>query len=288
MRRMSAAPQFQFDDEHDELLDGKMGFLEHLDELRKRLIRACIALAIGMLVAFAFVDRLADFVLQPTLRMLPPGSALIVTKPGENFSFYLDVAFIGGLVLAAPFIMFQVWRFIAPGLRASEKKLVIPFIALSVLGTLGGALFSHYVLYPGMIGFFTTFKSRHVLFMPRIEDTFDLYKNMIVGMVAVFQLPTLVFFLARMRLVTARFLWRNIKYAILIIFIIAAVLTPSADPWNQTVFAAPMIALYVLSIGIAWIVRPRREREPAPGETNKLRLVIGAMAIEQAVKRRRA
>ncbi len=288
MRRMSAAPQFQFDDEHDELLDGKMGFLEHLDELRKRLIRACIALAIGMLVAFAFVDRLADFVLQPTLRMLPPGSALIVTKPGENFSFYLDVAFIGGLVLAAPFIMFQVWRFIAPGLRASEKKLVIPFIALSVLGTLGGALFSHYVLYPGMIGFFTTFKSRHVLFMPRIEDTFDLYKNMIVGMVAVFQLPTLVFFLARMRLVTARFLWRNIKYAILIIFIIAAVLTPSADPWNQTVFAAPMIVLYVLSIGIAWIVRPRREREPAPGETNKLRLVIGAMAIEQAVKRRRA
>jgi len=285
---MSGVPQFRLEDKDDEPLDGTMGFLEHLDELRKRLIRACIALAIGMLVAFAYVDRLADFVLQPTLRMLPPGSALIITKPGENFSFYLDVAFIGGLVLAAPFIMFQVWRFIAPGLRVSEKKLVVPFLALSVLGTLGGALFSHYVLYPGMIGFFTTFKSRHVLFMPRIEDTFDLYKNMIVGMVAVFQLPTLVFFLARMRLVTARFLWRNIKYAILIIFIIAAVLTPSADPWNQTVFAAPMIVLYVLSIGIAWVVGPTRDREPAHGETNKLRLVIGAMALEQAVVRRRA
>jgi len=288
MRRMSGVPQFRLEDKDDEPLDGTMGFLEHLDELRKRLIRACIALAIGMLVAFAYVDRLADFVLQPTLRMLPPGSALIITKPGENFSFYLDVAFIGGLVLAAPFIMFQVWRFIAPGLRVSEKKLVVPFLALSVLGTLGGALFSHYVLYPGMIGFFTTFKSRHVLFMPRIEDTFDLYKNMIVGMVAVFQLPTLVFFLARMRLVTARFLWRNIKYAILIIFIVAAVLTPSADPWNQTVFAAPMIVLYVLSIGIAWLVGPTRDCGPAHGETNKMRLVIGAMALEQAVVRRRS
>jgi len=289
MRRMSAAPEFQFDDEDDELQGGKMGFLEHLDELRKRLIRACIALAIGMLVAFAFVERIADFVLQPTLRMLPPGSALIITKPGENFSFYLDVAFIGGLVLAAPFIMFQVWRFIAPGLRASEKKLAVPFVALSVLGTLGGALFTHYVLYPGMIGFFTTFKSRHVLFMPRIEDTFDLYKNMIVGMVAVFQLPTLVFFLAKLRIVTARFLWRHFQYAVLIIFILAAALTPSTDPWNQTVFAAPMVVLYVLSIGIAWIVGPKREADAAAhGESTKLRLVIGAMVLDQAVKHRRA
>jgi sec-independent protein translocase protein TatC len=284
MRGMSTAPQFQLRDEDDDVQDGKMGFLEHLDELRKRLIRACIALAVGMLVAFAFVDRLADFVLQPTLRMLPPGSTLIITKPGENFSFYLDVAFIGGVVLAAPFIMFQVWRFIAPGLRASEKRMVVPFVLLTVLGTIGGALFTHYVLYPGMIGFFSTFKSRHVTFMPKIEDTFDLYKNMIVGMVAVFQLPTLVFFLARMRLVTARFLWRHFDYAILVIFILAAVLTPSVDPWNQTVFAAPMIVLYVLSIGIAWIVGPKREKASSTqAESNTLRLVVGAMVIDQAL-----
>ena len=266
-----------------------MGFLEHLDELRKRIIRACIALAVGMVVAFAFVERLGDFVLEPTLRMLPPGSTLIITKPGENFSFYLDVAFIGGLVLAAPFITFQLWRFIAPGLRASEKKMIVPFVLLTVLGTLGGAAFAHYVLYPGMIGFFSTFKSRHVTFMPRIEDTFDLYKNMIIGMVAVFQLPTLIFFLAKMGMVTARFLWRNIKYAILIIFIIAAVLTPTADPWNQTLFAAPMVVLYVLSIGIAWIVGPKREKGTASsGDSAKLRLVIGAMVIDQARKHRRS
>ena len=106
-----------------------------------------------------------------------------------------------------------------------------------------------------------------------------------IGMVVVFQMPTLVFFLAKMRLVTARFLWRNIKYAILIIFILAAVLTPSTDPWNQTVFAAPMIALYLLSIGIAWLVGPKREKEASEQtDSTKLRLVIGAMVIDQARK----
>jgi Sec-independent protein secretion pathway component TatC len=134
-----------------------------------------------------------------------------------------------------------------------------------------------------------TFKSRHVTFMPRIEDTFDLYKNLVIGMVAVFQLPTLVFVLARMQVVTARFLWRNIKYAILIIFIVAAVLTPSPDPWNQTAFAAPMIVLYLLSIGIAWIVAPKRAKEtPGDAESSaKLRLVIAATVVDQARKHRR-
>jgi sec-independent protein translocase protein TatC len=121
--------------------------------------------------------------------------------------------------------------------------------------------------------------------MPRVEDTFELYKTLLIGMVAVFQIPTLVFFLAKMRLVTARFLWRNIKYAIFIIFIIAAVLTPTTDPWNQTVFAAPMIGLYLISIGIAWLVGPKREGEASnTGDSHKLRLVIGAMVIDQARK----
>jgi sec-independent protein translocase protein TatC len=116
--------------------------------------------------------------------------------------------------------------------------------------------------------------------MPRVEDTFDLYMMMLLGMAVVFQIPTVVFFLAKMRLVTARFLWRNFQYAILIIFIVAAVLTPSVDPWNQTLFAAPMIALYVLSIGIAWLVAPRPGTDTSLDP--KLKLVIGAMVIDQA------
>jgi len=268
----------------DDAADGRMGFLEHLDELRQRLIRACIALVAGMLVAFLFVNRIADFVLAPTLRTLPPGTDLIATRPGETFSFYLNVALIGGVVLAAPFVMYQVWRFIAPGLYAKEKKLVVPFLALTTLGTLGGVLFTHYVMFPAMMAFFATFSSSRLRFLPRLEDTFDLYVNMVLGMVVVFQIPTVVLFLAKMRLVTARFLWRHFKEAVLLIFIAAAVLTPSADPWNQTLFAAPMIALYLVSILIAWMVSPRRQTEES-SDAPKLRLVIAATVLDQALRR---
>jgi len=273
------------DEADDDRREGRMGFLEHLDELRTRIIRSCAAIGVGMLIAFFFHDRISNFILEPTMRALPPGSQLIFIRPGEAFSFYLDVALIGGLVLAAPLVMYQIWRFIAPGLYAKEKKFAIPFVTLTSMGTIAGALFSHYIMFPAMIGFFGTFHSPALKFMPSVEYTFELYKNLLIGMVLVFQLPTLVFFLSKMRLVTARFLWRNIKYAILIIFIIAAVLTPSPDPWNQTVFAAPMIVLYVISIGIAWIVGSKRESRPSDQtDSNKLRLVIGAMVIDQARK----
>ena len=203
------------------------------------------------------------------------------------FSFYLDLALIGGVVLAAPFVTYQVWRFIAPGLYAKEKRFAVPFVLLATAGTLGGALFSHYVLFPAMMGFFQAFASPRIRFTPRVEDTFELYKNTLIAMVAVFQIPTLAFFLAKMRLVTARFLWRHIDYAILLIFIAAAVLTPSLDPWNQTVFAAPMIAMYLMSIGIVWLVRPRSDFDVSTrGGSNNLRLVFAATVIDQARRHR--
>jgi sec-independent protein translocase protein TatC len=268
--------------------EARMGFLDHLDELRARLIKSCVALGGGMVVAFFFVDRIADFVLTATMRVLPPGSELIATRWGETFSFYLNVALISGAVLAAPFVSFQVWRFIAPGLYTNEKKHVVPFIVLAVAGTICGALFSHYVLFPGTMGFFAGFSSPRVKFLPRIEDTLDQYLKMLLAMVIVFQLPPVVFVLARMRLVTARILWRNVKYAVLVIFILAAVLTASADPWNQTVFAAPMIALYLLSIGIAWLVEPKREPVSRHRSGSaQLRLVFAATILEQATRHSR-
>ena len=262
-----------------------MGFLEHLDELRKRIIRSCVAIAAGMVVAFFFVDRLGDFILAPTLKTLPPGEALIYTKPGEGFAFYLDIALIGGIVLAAPFVMYQVWCFIAPGLYAKEKKFAVPFVVLTTCGSVGGALFTHYFMFPATIAFLGTFHSTAMRFVPRVEDTFDLYKNMMIGMVVVFQMPTLIFFLAKMRLVTARFLWRNIKYAILVIFVLAAALTPSTDPWNQTIFAAPMIGLYLAGIVIAWIVAPKQDKTNQQ-DSHKLRLVFAATVIDQARRSR--
>jgi sec-independent protein translocase protein TatC len=268
--------------------DGRMGFLEHLDELRTRIIRSCLAIGAGMLVAFFFHDRIGDFVLAPTLRALPAGDALIVTKPGEGFAFYLDIALIGGLVLSSPFVAYQLWRFIAPGLYAREKRFAVPFVALVTIGSAAGALFAHYVMFPATIAFLAGFHSRAMKFTPRVEDTFDLYKLMLVGMVVVFQIPTVVFFLAKMRMVTARFLWRHIKYAVLAAFVAAAVLTPSADPWNQTLFALPIIGLYVISIGIAWVAGPRR-RKPASRDRDgaPLRLIVTGAVIENAWARRK-
>ena len=237
-----------------------MAFLEHLDELRTRIIRALVAIAIGAVIAFAFISRIVDFVLAPARRSLPPGAVLIYTNPGEGFALYMQVAIMAGLVIASPFVMFEVWRFIAPALYSREKRLAIPFVVLSSGGLLAGALFSHYVIFPAMISFFGTFSSAQLRFMPRLEDVFDLYTKMMIGMIAVFQMPTLTFFLAKMRVVTARFLARHIKYAILIIFIVAAVLTPSSDPWNQTIFAVPMIGLYLLGIVIAWLAAPSDPR----------------------------
>ncbi len=241
----------------DDAPNGKMGFLEHLDELRSRIIKCCIAVAAGMIGAFFFVDRIVNFVLAPARRALPPGAALIYTQPGEAFGLWVQAALMAGVLLAAPVIMYQVWRFIAPALYAREKKLAIPFVLLTTTGAGGGAAFSHYILFPYVVQFFGTFHSQELLFMPRLEDVIDLYTKLMLGMCVVFQIPTVAFFLARMRLITARFLWRNFRYAILLIFIAAAVLTPSTDPWNQTLFAAPMIGLYVISIGIVWAARPK-------------------------------
>src|SRR5262245_38337526 len=281
-------PRTPLDDDPDGPPDGRMGFLEHLDELRTRLIRSCIAIAAGMAIAVLFVDRIADFVLEPALRALPPGSGLITIRPGEGLAFYLDLALMGGVLLSAPFVTYQVWRFIAPGLYAREKKLVVPLVLLASVGTLAGAAFSHYVLFPSMMAFFRTFDSPRMRFMPGVEATFELYRNTLIGMVVVFQVPTLVFFLARLRLVTARFLWRHVQHALLVIFIAAAALTPSTDPWNQTVFAAPMLALYLVSIAIAWLVAPRQA--PASGSaitSRDLKLVFAAAVIEEVRRQRR-
>jgi sec-independent protein translocase protein TatC len=282
---MTTVTNRQSDDEDDDRRERRMGFLEHLDELRLRIIRAGLAVGIGMLIAFAFYQQLGDFVLQPIIASLPAGTALVYIKPGEGFSFYLNVSLIGGLLLAAPVVAYQLWRFIAPGLYANEKKLVIPFVALTSAGSIGGAAFSHYVLFPALMKFYGDFSSTRMRFMPGVEDTVDLYLKMMLGMVVVFQIPTVVFFLARMRLVTARFLWRNFQYAILIIFIIAAALTPSTDPWNQIVFAGPMIGLYLLSIGIAWLVAPGKDAPTRNGSPH-LKLVFAAAVVDQAWRQR--
>jgi sec-independent protein translocase protein TatC len=275
------------DDPDNDAGGGAMGFLEHLDELRKRLIRSAIAIGVGMAISAVFIDRIANFILDQIFRTLPAGSALIYTNPSEGFSFWFNITLIAGLVLSAPFVMYQVWSFIAPGLYTNEKRFVVPFVLLTSIGTILGAAFSNYVLFPGMMRFFSAFSGPRLHMMPSISDTFDHYIRMMIAMVVIFQMPSLVFFLAKFRLVTARFLWRHFKYAVLVSFIVAALLTTSADPWNQTLFALPMIGLYLISIVIAWLVAPKAESDQATETgSRKLGLVIAAAVFEQARRRR--
>jgi sec-independent protein translocase protein TatC len=245
-------------DDDDDASGAKMSFLEHLDELRKRIVNSAVAVGVGILISFTFISRIYSFLMAPTMRQLPPGSRLIYTEPGEAFSLYIMLSMIVGVILASPFIMYQVWMFIAPGLYQNEKKLAIPFVLLSTLGFVGGAVFNHYIMFPWMMAFFASFNTQDLLFMPKLDSVFSLYTKFLIAMAVVFQMPTLVFFLAKMKLITARFLVQQFKYAVLLTFIISAVITPTGDPVTQTVFAAPMIGLYILGIAIAWVVGPKR------------------------------
>jgi sec-independent protein translocase protein TatC len=265
-KQAGAYKQLPPDDEDDDSLSGKMSFLEHLDELRKRIVRSCLAIAIGVLATFAFIDKIFNFLLAPTRKALPPGVKLIYTQPGEAFSLYVTVALIAGVVVAAPFIMFQVWMFIAPGLYSNEKRMAYPFVFFTTVGFVLGAAFNHYIAFPFMMAFFASFNTPDLAFMPKLEDVFGLYSKMMLGMGVVFQMPAVVFFLAKMKLVSAHFLASQFKYAILIIFIVAAVITPTGDMMTQAIFAAPMLGLYILSIIIAWVVGPKRRKDDALGD----------------------
>jgi len=239
-----------FDDESE---GGKMSFLEHLDELRKRIIRALLSLSVGVAIAAYFLEDILNFVMRPLSATLPPGATFIFTYPTEAFMLRIRIALIAGLFIATPLVFWQVWQFVAPALYAKERRYAIPFVLLSSIGFIGGAAFSHYVAFPLMWRFFASFSDEMIVFMPRIEDTFSMYMRMLLGMAAVFQMPAMVFFLARMGMVTARWMIRQFKYAVLVIVVVAAVITPSSDVASQMIVAGPMVVLYVLSIAIAWL-----------------------------------
>lgn len=242
--------------------EGRMTFLEHLDELRKRLTHAVVALLVGFLVAFAFIERIWIFVFARLTADIP-GKQLIFTEPGEAFFLYIKMAAIAGLLIASPYVMYQVWLFIAPGLYANEKRLAIPFVVFASGLFVSGAAFSHYILFPLAWQFFASFSNEFLSFTPRVEPVFSLYVKLLLALGLVFQLPMLMFVLAKLGIVSARFLIRNFKYAVLLIFIVAAVVTPDGSMVVQVVMAAPMITLYIISIGVVWIFGKPRDEDAA-------------------------
>jgi sec-independent protein translocase protein TatC len=253
---LQVPPEDPFD--KDEFAEGKMSFLEHLEELRKRIINSVLGIVVGIGLTFFYIQQIYDFLTAPAVATLPEGSRLIYTQPTEAFSLYIQISLISGAVLAGPWIMYQVWRFIAPGLYANEKRFVVPFVLFSSLGFLAGAAFNHYVAYPFIMTYFASFNTPRLVYMPQLSYVFGLYVKMLLGLGAIFQMPTVVFFLAKMKILTGRFLMKQFKIAVLLIFITAAVVTPTGDPMTLMIFAAPMIGLYLLSIAIAFIVGPKR------------------------------
>jgi sec-independent protein translocase protein TatC len=234
-----------------------MSLMEHLDELRKRIVHSAIYLAVGFFAAWFFRDRLVNFIQAPLTKV---GKSLVMTHPMDALNLDLQVALIGGAILSSPFILFQVWLFIAPGLYQKERRFVVPFMAATVGLFLGGAAFGYYEVLPGamkilIIGFGHNFTP-----MITIEEYSSFFLSIILGLGISFELPILIFFLAMFGIVSPKFLWKNIRYAILIVFIVAACICPSPDPWTMCLYAVPMLSLYLIGIGLAWWVHPERRR----------------------------
>src|SRR5712692_1070260 len=230
----------------------KMSFLEHLEELRKRLIISIVALGVAFLVCWNFADRIFALLAQPLSRFLPPGDKLVFTRLTEPFMLYMKVAFFAGIFLASPIILWQLWLFIAPGLYKRERRYAAPFIIIASLFFILGGYFGYRVLLPGTCAFFLE-TGRQFKQMNKADEFFSFASMIILACGAVFETPILIFFLARLGIVTPAFLLQKFKWAIVIAFIIAAIVTPTPDMVTQTALALPMIGLYALGIGIAWI-----------------------------------
>lgn len=237
-----------------------MTFLEHLEDLRKRIFYAFVAVIVAVIPAWFFSKDLFVILARPVSKYLPEGTKLVFTNLPDPFFLYMKVSFLAAIFVTAPFIFLQVWYFIAPGLYQKEKKHVFPFVIFTTIFFAGGAAFAYFVVFPFACNFFLSLGSD---FNPLItvNQYFSLVLRIILGIALVFELPTLVFFLAKMGIITAKMMIKYFKYAVLVVFVIAAIITPTPDMITQSILAVPMLALYGLSILIALAVGKNREKK---------------------------
>ena len=234
--------------------------VDHLAELRGRLSKCLIAVAVGSVLGIVFAKKIFLILSLPLGKILGPQGAFLATSPFESFSTYFKVALLAGFFLSLPVIFYQLWRFIAPGLKAREKKIVLPFTIASTFLFVTGALFGYFVIFP--TGFFYAAKlldGTGILLMPKMADYLGLATTLLFAFGIIFELPFIIIFLTRIGLFTPEFLAKNRKYAILLNFIIAAVLTPTPDVFNQLLMAGPLIILYEVGIIGARILRKKEE-----------------------------
>jgi sec-independent protein translocase protein TatC len=234
-----------------------MSLMEHLAELRKRLIHSIAYLFLGFCAAWGFRVQLYAIVQAPLNKL---GIALNYTHPTDGLNLYIKTALYGGAILASPFILYQVWRFISPGMYANEKRYVLPFMATTIVLFLGGAWFGYHYVFPGALEILINGFAKQFHPMLTIDDYTGFFLAIVLGLGVTFELPIVMFFLALFGIVDAKFLLRHIRYAILIIFIIAGIICPMPDPLSMCIFAAPMLILYMLGVLAAFIVHPARRK----------------------------
>jgi sec-independent protein translocase protein TatC len=234
-----------------------MSLMEHLTELRYRLLVSIAAVVVAALVAWSVSDRLYHLLTAPVVRLLPADAdRLVFLSLTEPFVLYMKVAGLAGLFIASPVVIYQLWMFVAPGLYRHERRHAVPVIVASVLCFIAGGAFGYLILFPAMAHFFLAMGSdfRQML---TVSALFGFLIRTLIGCALVFEWPIVVFFLARLGIVSARGMWGNFRYAILVIFLAAAIVTPTPDAATQTILAVPMLGLYLVGILIAWAVGPR-------------------------------
>jgi len=241
--------------------DDKLPFTAHLEELRKRLITCFAAVGIGFLISYGFKEQLFYLLTRPLISVMPQGDKIVFTGLPEAFFTYLKISFLSGLILAAPVILYQFWMFVAPGLYKKERRLLLPIVFLSSFFFIGGALFGYFIVFPLGFKFFLGFATETIRPLPAMREYLSFSSKLLLAFGLVFELPLVITFLSRMGLVTVDYLKKNRKYAILLFFVAAAILTPP-DVVTQVMMALPLMLLYEISIiGARIFARKKSEKE---------------------------
>jgi sec-independent protein translocase protein TatC len=239
-----------------------MEFFEHLEELRRRLLRSVLAVLVGFGICFYFASNIYGLLARPLTNALQqsgvPGK-LVYTNPVDPFNLYLKLALLGGIFLASPYILWQLWLFVAPGLYRHEKKYVWPFVGLTTSLFAAGGYLAYAVAFPAALKFLVGYGNRFTP-MVTINEYWDLAMAMIVAVGLVFELPVVVLLLSIFGIVNPGFLWRQLRYAVLVTAVIAAAIVPTSDMVSILVVWIPLVGLYVLSIGLSWLVQIKRRR----------------------------
>lgn len=230
-----------------------MPLLEHLGELRKRIVRCLIVIGVVFFACYGVSDILFQYLALPLVKVMPADTKLIFTSIPEGFFVYLKVAFVAAVFVTSPYIFYQIWAFISPGLYDEERKYIIPLAICSAIFFLGGASFCYFVVFPFAFTFFMSYSTETILAMPSLSNYLSFSLKLLIAFGLIFEMPLFAFFLSRMKLITAGQMRAVRKYEVLVVFIVAAILTPP-DVFSQLLMAIPMLILYEISILVAAVV----------------------------------